>query len=98
MSTKNTPKLPRKPLYAASVLLYGGFILVIAGLFVDIGVIWAFVGFAIVLIGAVVKVRFYRCPHCNAFRAVRKCNLRFESFNCPECKKKVDFEPPAKKN
>ena len=57
MSTKKTPRLPRRPLYIASVALYGGFILTLAGLFVEIGVHWAFVGFAIVVIGAVIKAR-----------------------------------------
>ena len=95
MSTKNTPKLPRKPLYFASVGLYGGFLLVIACLIpgIELGLQYAFIGFAIVIIGAIIKVRYYRCPHCGAFRAVRKCNLQFQAFNCPDCKKKVDFEP-----
>ena len=97
MSTKNTPRLPRRPLYFASICLYGGFILTLAGLFVDIGVQWAFIGFAIVLVGAAIKVRFYRCPHCGAFRAVRKCNLQFQPFNRPICKKKVDFEPKGQR-
>ena len=62
---------------------------------IELGLQYAFIGFAIVIIGAIIKVRYYRCPHCGAVRAVRKCNLQFQAFNCPDCKKKVDFEPKA---
>lgn len=93
MSTKNNPKLPRTPLIVCTVFLLGGFALTLAGLFIEIGVQWAFYGFIAVLVGAAIKVKYYRCPHCGAFRAVRKCTVNFTPFNCPVCRKKVDFEP-----
>jgi len=93
MSSKNAPKLPRTPMYVSTVLLIAGFALTIAGLFVDISIMFAFAGLAVVIIGAIVKGKYYCCPHCGAFGAVRKANINFTPFNCPRCRKKVDFEP-----
>lgn len=92
MSKKDKVYFSKSKAYIVFGLAVIAIVLVIVGSF-NHPVWWlALVGFGCVIAAAVCKTLFFRCPSCGSRRASKYVNFRFEAFNCPECKKRINFK------
>ena len=63
-------------------VLYGlGFLLLLLGMIGSEAMFLAAAGVALILVGGVIVLLFWRCPHCGMGLPTREGNIRY----CPHC-------------